>query len=113
MELDSARGVALRDRVCCLRRSTSAWQDITSRFLDIRRRIVEFPELGTMIRKLICIPTTSGTGSESTPFAVITDSETHIKYPIASYKLTPDVRMRARTCNADHEVDINIGPWGR
>ena len=48
-----------------------------------------------MLKKttFICIPTTSGTGSEVTSFAVITDSETHIKYPLADYALTPDIAI--------------------
>ncbi|WP_404804638.1 bifunctional acetaldehyde-CoA/alcohol dehydrogenase [Latilactobacillus graminis] len=61
------------------------------KFLDIRKRTYKFPNLDRT--KLICIPTTSGTGSEVTPFAVITDSETHIKYPLADYALTPDVAI--------------------
>lgn len=61
------------------------------KFLDIRKRTYKFPKLNKT--KLICVPTTSGTGSEVTPFAVITDSETHIKYPLADYALTPDVAI--------------------
>ncbi|CAM2846071.1 bifunctional acetaldehyde-CoA/alcohol dehydrogenase [Latilactobacillus sakei] len=61
------------------------------KFLDIRKRTYKFPKLNKT--KLICIPTTSGTGSEVTPFAVITDSETHIKYPLADYALTPDIAI--------------------
>jgi len=61
------------------------------KFLDIRKRTYKIgkPENA----KLICIPTTSGTGSEVTPFAVITDSETHVKYPLADYALTPDIAI--------------------
>ncbi|EHJ07560.1 bifunctional acetaldehyde-CoA/alcohol dehydrogenase [Staphylococcus simiae] len=61
------------------------------KFLDIRKRTYKIgkPEHA----KLICIPTTSGTGSEVTPFAVITDSETHVKYPLADYALTPDIAI--------------------
>ena len=61
------------------------------KFLDIRKRTYKFPKLNKT--KLVCIPTTSGTGSEVTPFAVITDSETGIKYPLADYALTPDVAL--------------------
>ncbi|WP_204123235.1 bifunctional acetaldehyde-CoA/alcohol dehydrogenase [Lacticaseibacillus mingshuiensis] len=61
------------------------------KFLDIRKRTYKFPK--PTKSKLVCIPTTSGTGSEVTPFAVITDSETGIKYPLADYALTPDVAL--------------------
>lgn len=61
------------------------------KFLDIRKRTYKIakPEK----TQFICIPTTSGTGSEVTPFAVITDSETHVKYLLADYALTPDVAI--------------------
>lgn len=62
------------------------------KFLDIRKRAYKIPELGQKAQ-LVCIPTTSGTGSEVTPFAVITDSKTHMKYPIADYSLTPTVAI--------------------
>lgn len=61
------------------------------KFLDIRKRTYKIPDLDKT--KFVCIPTTSGTGSEVTPFAVITDSETHVKYPLADYALTPDVAI--------------------
>ncbi|MFD1393233.1 bifunctional acetaldehyde-CoA/alcohol dehydrogenase [Lacticaseibacillus jixianensis] len=61
------------------------------KFLDIRKRTYKFPK--PTKSKLVCIPTTSGTGSEVTPFAVITDSDTGIKYPLADYALTPDVAL--------------------
>lgn len=61
------------------------------KFLDIRKRTYK---IGKPVKsQLVCIPTTSGTGSEVTPFAVITDSDTHVKYPLADYALTPDVAI--------------------
>lgn len=62
------------------------------KFLDIRKRAYKIPELGTKAQ-LVAIPTTSGTGSEVTPFAIITDSETHMKFPVADYALTPTVAI--------------------
>lgn len=61
------------------------------KFLDIRKRTYKIAKLEKT--QFVCIPTTSGTGSEVTPFAVITDSETHVKYPLADYALTPDVAI--------------------
>ncbi len=62
------------------------------KFMDIRKRIYKYPKLGSKT-KLVAIPTTSGTGSEVTSFAVITDKERNIKYPLADYELTPDIAI--------------------
>ena len=68
------------------------FSDISMRFMDIRKRICQLPELGTKAT-MVCIPTTSGTGSEVTPFAIITDEKTHYKYAIADYALTPNMAI--------------------
>ncbi|MGL6195068.1 MAG: iron-containing alcohol dehydrogenase, partial [Thermoguttaceae bacterium] len=68
------------------------FDDIAMRFMDIRKRVFKFPHLGDKAT-LIAIPTTSGTGSEVTPFAVITDEKTGIKYPLADYELTPNIAI--------------------
>lgn len=68
------------------------FSDMCEKFFDVRKRAFKFPELGKLA-KLVCIPTTSGTGSEMTPFAVITDDETGMKYPLADYALTPSVAI--------------------
>ena len=62
------------------------------KFMDIRKRTYKFPKLGTKC-KMVAIPTTSGTGSEVTSFAVITDKTKNKKYPLADYELTPDVAI--------------------
>jgi acetaldehyde dehydrogenase/alcohol dehydrogenase len=66
--------------------------DIAMRFMDIRKRICKFPEMGKKAY-FVAIPTTSGTGSEVTPFAVVTDDKTGAKYPIADYALTPNMAI--------------------
>nr|WP_308283227.1 bifunctional acetaldehyde-CoA/alcohol dehydrogenase [Bifidobacterium pluvialisilvae] len=66
--------------------------DIREKFFDIRKRAFKLPALGKKAR-LVCIPTSSGTGSEVTPFAVITDHKTGYKYPVTDYALTPSVAI--------------------
>lgn len=68
------------------------FRNIREKFFDIRKRAFRLPELGKKA-KLVCVPTTSGTGSEVTPYAVITDTKTGIKYPITDYSLTPSVAV--------------------
>ncbi|GAB7125933.1 bifunctional acetaldehyde-CoA/alcohol dehydrogenase [Silvimonas sp. JCM 19000] len=68
------------------------FEDLALRFMDIRKRIYKFPKMGIKA-ELVAIPTTSGTGSEVTPFAVVTDEKTGTKYPIADYELTPNMAI--------------------
>src|SRR5664279_5394094 len=68
------------------------FSDLKEKFFDIRKRAFRFPTLGSLAQ-LVCIPTTSGTGAEVTPFAVITDPASGKKYPLADYALTPTVAI--------------------
>ncbi|MFF8806689.1 bifunctional acetaldehyde-CoA/alcohol dehydrogenase [Streptomyces omiyaensis] len=77
--------------------------DTKEKFFDIRKRAYRFPKLGEKA-KLVAIPTTSGTGSEVTPFAVISDPEAARKYPLADYALTPDVAI------VDPVLPLNLPP---
>ena len=73
------------------------FEDMAMDFMDIRKRVYTFPHMGDKAY-FIAIPTSSGTGSEVTPFAIITDEDTGLKYPIADYELLPDMAI----------VDVNI-----
>ena len=77
------------------------FQDMAMRFIDIRKRVYTFPQMGDKAL-FVAIPTTAGTGSEVTPFAVITDEKTGTKYPLADYELMPDVAI------VDADLMMNI-----
>ena len=77
------------------------FQDMAMRFSDIRKRIYTFPHMGDKAL-FVAIPTTAGTGSEVTPFAVITDEKTGAKYPLADYELMPDLAI------VDADLMMNI-----
>ena len=79
------------------------FDDLKQKFMDIRKRAFKYPELGRKT-KLICIPTTSGTGSEVTPFAVISDKANSKKYPLTDYSLTPSIAI------VDAEFTTSIPP---
>ncbi|MFJ8625108.1 bifunctional acetaldehyde-CoA/alcohol dehydrogenase [Kitasatospora sp. NPDC093550] len=84
--------------------------DLKEKFFDIRKRAFTFPDLGEKA-KLVCVPTTSGTGAEVTPFAVITDTATGQKYPLADYALTPSVAIvdPALTTHLPDDVTADTG----
>lgn len=68
------------------------FSDMAMDFMDIRKRVVTFPKMGTKAM-LVCVPTTAGTGSEVTPFAIITDQRDGTKYPITDYELLPNMAI--------------------
>ena len=80
------------------------FDDLKQKFMDIRKRAFKYPELGKM-SKLVCIPTTSGTGSEVTPFAVISNKAENRKYPLADYSLTPTVAI----CDPEFTTSLPAG----
>jgi acetaldehyde dehydrogenase/alcohol dehydrogenase len=77
------------------------FEGVAARFMDIRKRVYELPMLGEKAM-MVAVPTTSGTGSEVTPFAVVTDEKTGIKYPLADYALTPNMAI------VDPELVMNM-----
>lgn len=77
------------------------FEGLAMRFMDIRKRVYELPPLGEKAI-MVSIPTTSGTGSEVTPFAVVTDEKSGIKYPLADYALTPNIAI------VDPELTMNM-----
>ena len=70
----------------------AGFMDMAMRFIDIRKRVYTFPKMGEKAY-FIAVPTSAGTGSEVTPFAVITDEKTGVKYPLADYELLPDMAI--------------------
>jgi len=83
---------------------SARFEDLAMRFMDIRKRVQAFPKMGKKAI-FIAIPTTAGTGSEVTPFAVITDERSGEKYPLADYELTPTMAI----CDAELMLDIPKG----
>lgn len=69
-----------------------AFLDMATIFLDIRKRIRFFPQMGKKA-KLVCIPTTAGTGSECTPFTIISDANTGMKWPLIGYEMMPEMAI--------------------
>ncbi|MBQ8292109.1 MAG: bifunctional acetaldehyde-CoA/alcohol dehydrogenase [Clostridia bacterium] len=80
------------------------FEDLAMRFMDIRKRVFGFPKMGQKAM-FVAIPTTAGTGSEVTPFAVITDEKTGEKYPLADYELMPNMAI----CDVEFTLDIPQG----
>ena len=80
---------------------STRFEDLAMRFMDIRKRVQAFPKMGKKAI-FVAIPTTAGTGSEVTPFAVITDERTGEKYPLADYELMPTMAI----CDAELMLDI-------
>ncbi len=107
--MDAAKGMWL-----FYEHPNASFDELRLKFMDIRKRTYHYPNLGSKAQ-MVCIPTTSGTGSEVTSFSVITDKENgNIKYPLADYELTPDVAIidpqftdtMPRTIVADTGLDV-------
>ena len=80
------------------------FMDMAMRFMDIRKRVYTFPKMGIKAY-MIAVPTSAGTGSEVTPFAVITDERSGVKYPLADYELMPKMAI----VDADMMMDAPLG----
>jgi len=78
-----------------------AFLDMATTFLDIRKRVRFFPQMGKKA-KLVCIPTTAGTGSECTPFTIISDANTGMKWPLIGYEMMPEMAI----IDADHMMKL-------
>lgn len=78
-----------------------SFSDMAMDFMDIRKRVINFPRMGDKAM-LVCVPTTAGTGSEVTPFAIITDQRDGTKYPITDYELMPNMAI------VDSDLMLNI-----
>lgn len=78
-----------------------SFEDMAMDFMDIRKRVISFPKMGEKAM-LVCVPTTAGTGSEVTPFAIITDQRDGTKYPITDYELMPNMAI------IDSDLMLNI-----
>ena len=86
------------------------FEGLAMRFMDIRKRVYELPPLGERAI-MVAIPTTSGTGSEVTPFAVVTDHRVGIKYPLADYALTPTMAIVDPSVGAQPTQTLNRLWW--
>ena len=86
------------------------FMDMAMRFVDIRKRIYTFPKMGEKAY-FIAVPTSAGTGSEVTPFAVITDEKTGVKYPLADYELLPNMAIIDTDLHMSAPKGLTARPW--